>query len=56
MGAMKLEEKTVQIRDDFDPDKVFPEREALPCFEVDNPDGCAIFNDKTGLPNFKIKV
>lgn len=42
--------------DDFDPDRAFPEREALPVFEVDNPDGCAIFNDKTGLPNFKIKV
>lgn len=39
--------------DDFDPTKQFPKVEALPDFLVDNPDGCAIFNDGTGLPDFK---
>lgn len=29
MGAMELEEKTVQIRDDFDPDKIL---ESGQCF------------------------
>jgi hypothetical protein len=42
--------------DDFDPTKQFPKVEALPDFLVDNPDGCAIFNDGKGLPNFKITI
>lgn len=42
--------------EDFDPNKHFPPVFALPEFDVDAPDGCAIFNDGTGLPNFKIKV
>lgn len=41
--------------DDFDPDKQFPKTDALPDFLVENPEGCAIFNDGTGLPNFKLK-
>lgn len=41
--------------DDFDPAKQFPKVGALPDFTVENPDGCAIFNDGTGLPNFKLK-
>lgn len=42
--------------DDFDPAKEFPEAGALPDFKVDNPDGCAIFSDKSGLPDFKITI
>lgn len=40
--------------EDFDPDKRFPSAEALPDFAVDNPDGCAIFSEKPGLPDFKL--
>lgn len=40
--------------DDFDPDKQFVTTEALPVFETDAPNGCAVFNDKGGLPNFKL--
>lgn len=43
-----------RCNDDFDPAKEFPRMDALPDFTVENPDGCAIFSDKTGLPNFKI--
>lgn len=43
-----------RCNEEFDPDKEFPRVNALPDFKVDNPDGCAIFSDKTGLPNFKI--
>lgn len=39
--------------EDFDPTKQFPTVKTLPEFLVDNPDGCAIFNNGTGLPNFK---
>jgi len=39
--------------EDFDPSKHFPTIHDLPDFLVDNPDGCAIFNDNEGLPNFK---
>lgn len=42
--------------DDFDPSKQFPDIKALPDFKVENPDGCAIFSDKAGLPNFKITI
>lgn len=42
--------------DDFDPSKEFPKIEALPDFKIENPNGCAVFNDKTGLPNFKINI
>lgn len=38
----------------FDPDKKFPGIAGLPSFKTDAPDGCAIFNDGTGLPNFKL--
>lgn len=38
----------------FDIDKEFPKIESLPVFKVDNPNGCAIFSNKSGLPNFKI--
>jgi hypothetical protein len=40
--------------EDFDPSKQFGKADALPHFEVDNPEGCAVFNDKPGLPDFKI--
>lgn len=40
--------------DDFDPTKQFVETNALPIFEVNAPGGCAVFNDKNGLPNFKL--
>lgn len=42
--------------DAFDPDKQFPETGVFPNFSTDNPDGCAVFNDKQGLPNFKISI
>lgn len=41
--------------DDFDPSKEFPKIDALPEFNLENPDGCAVFNNKNGLPNFKLK-
>jgi len=43
-----------KCNEDFDPSKQFPKIEALPVFKVENPEGCAVFNNKTGLPNFKI--
>lgn len=42
--------------DDFDPSKQFPTVQAMPDFATDNPDGCAIFNDGPGLPNFKLSI
>lgn len=42
--------------DDFDPDKEFPKVDALRDFTIDNPEGCAIFSNKKGLPNFKIDI
>lgn len=41
--------------DDFDPAKQFSQGGLLPDFRADSPDGCAVFNDKAGLPNFKIE-
>jgi hypothetical protein len=43
-----------RCNNDFDPSKQFPTVEALPEFKVENPNGCAIFSEKTGLPSFKI--
>lgn len=40
--------------DDFDPDKQIGAISPLPTFYVDDADGCAVFTDKTGLPNFKV--
>lgn len=40
--------------EDFDPAKQFVKTDALPNFETDVPEGCAVFNDKNGLPNFKL--
>lgn len=40
--------------DNFDENKEFLKVEALPDFSVENPNGCAVFSDKTGLPNFKM--
>lgn len=40
--------------DYFDPDKEFNKDNPLPDFNTQNPDGCAVFNDKKGLPNFNI--
>lgn len=43
-----------RCNEDFDPNKQLPRPDTLPDFNTDNPDGCAIFNNKSGLPNFKI--
>lgn len=40
--------------EDFDPDKQFTKIDALPDFKTDNPNGCAVFSDKKGLPNFRV--
>lgn len=40
--------------DYFDPEKKFDKYNLLPDFNTENPDGCAVFNDKKGLPNFNI--
>lgn len=40
--------------DYFDPDKQLEKLKTLPDFKTDNPNGCAIFNDKSGLPNFEV--
>lgn len=40
--------------DYFDPDKEFDKNNPLPDFITANPNGCAVFNDKPGLPNFNI--
>ena len=40
--------------DYFDPDKQLPERSEFADFKTDNPEGCAVFSTKGGLPNFKI--
>lgn len=37
----------------FDPDKQLTTIAALPAFDVDAADGCAVFTDKKGLPNFR---
>lgn len=39
---------------DFDPTKVFPTVNDLPKFNVENPDGCAVFYNGNGLPKFNI--
>lgn len=38
----------------YDPSKQFTVDEPLPDFKTENPNGCAVFNDKGGLPNFSI--
>lgn len=40
----------------FDPEKVFPVVSSLPSFSVADPNGCAVFNDTTGLPNFSVDI
>ena len=40
--------------DDFDPNKEFSKASPLPDFTVETPEGCAVFADKPGLPNFKL--
>lgn len=40
--------------DEFDPDKELTNLEGLTNFKVDSAEGCAIFQNKHGLPNFKI--
>lgn len=39
---------------DYDPDKVLDNANVLPQFSVDAPDGCAVFSDHVGLPNFSV--
>lgn len=41
--------------EDYDPSKVFSEPSPLPKFIVENPDGCAVFEDFKGLPNFSVE-
>jgi len=43
-----------RCNDDFDESKQFPAIDELPDFNIDNPQGCAIFKEKGGLPDFKI--
>jgi len=38
----------------FDPAKQFPLIDALPDFKTDAPEGCAVFSEKNGLPNFTL--
>lgn len=40
--------------DYFDPDKQLEKLKPLPEFKTDNPNGCAVFSDKPGLPNFEV--
>lgn len=40
----------------YDPAKQFPTPADFPDFKTDNPDGCAVFSEKGGLPNFKITI
>lgn len=40
--------------DDYDPTKVFTNVSPLPSFSTDAPDGCAVFSDHVGLPNFSV--
>lgn len=42
--------------DDYDPAKQFPKVDDLPDFLTENPEGCAIFSDKSGLPNFELTI
>lgn len=42
--------------DDFDPTKQLGKIDALPNFDTDAPDGCAIFNNSVGLPDFKLSI
>lgn len=38
----------------FDPLNTFPAISVLPDFNLDNPEGCAVFNDTSTLPNFEL--
>lgn len=40
--------------DDFDPAKVFTDISPLPAFNTIASEGCAVFTDKPGLPNFSV--
>lgn len=40
--------------DYFDPTKQLEKLKPLPDFKTDNPNGCAVFSDKPGLPNFEV--
>lgn len=40
--------------DAFDPSKELSAAQSLPSFNVEHPGGCAVFNDKAGLPNFTL--
>lgn len=40
----------------FNPSKVFTTDKPLPNFVIDSPDGCAVFNDKEGLPIIPITI
>lgn len=41
-----------RCNEDFDPEKELLGAGSLPDFNTDHPQGCAIFKDKKGLPNF----
>lgn len=38
----------------FDDNKQFLQIKDLPDFSTENPNGCAVFNDKAGLPSFNV--
>lgn len=40
----------------YDPTKQFPKPDGFPDFKTDKPEGCAVFSEKGGLPNFKITI
>jgi len=40
--------------DEYDPDKTITPIPDMPDFKTDAPEGCTIFNDKAGLPNFTL--
>jgi len=43
-----------RCENNYDPAKQFSQNQPLPDFKTENPSGCAVFNDKGGLPNFTI--
>jgi len=45
-----------RCEDYFDPTKQLATRDALPDFATDHPEGCAVFSEKNGLPNFKLDI
>lgn len=42
-------------KDDFDPNKQFPDNNQLPDIDTSNKEGCAVFSDKFELPKFNLR-